>query len=88
LDAEVDADVDAPVDADMDAAVDAKEEADFDSKAYSLMRNHFVHSRTSAKQKDLSDKGRSLRSDLPERNFNEECDDEAMSVTTTKAFQC
>eukprot|EP00978_Attheya_sp_CCMP212_P015461 scaffold39906_cov57-Attheya_sp.AAC.5 len=67
VDADVNVDVEAGVDADLRAQLHANQgdatpvpapacdlEAannDFDTKAYSLMRNHFVHTRTSTKQK-------------------------------------
>jgi hypothetical protein len=56
INAEVDVNVDADVAADVDAANN-----EFDTKAFSLMQNHFVHTRTSTKQKQSSsDQGRSL----------------------------
>jgi hypothetical protein len=38
--------VDADVEADVDADSQAKDEAAFDTRAYSLLRNHFVHTHT------------------------------------------
>jgi hypothetical protein len=79
INAEVDVNEDADVAADVDAANN-----EFDTKAFSLMRNHFVHTRNSTKQKQSSsDQGRSLRSDLETNAFNEECDVDATNVTTT-----
>jgi hypothetical protein len=56
---------------------------DFDTKAYSLMRNHFIHTRISTKQKKATGNERVLRSVVTQNLFNEDCDDEAINVTTT-----
>eukprot|EP00978_Attheya_sp_CCMP212_P002100 scaffold4342_cov34-Attheya_sp.AAC.2 len=56
---------------------------DFDTKANSLMRNHFIHTRTSTKQKQSTSEGRVLRLVVTQNNFNDDCDEEALDVTTT-----
>jgi hypothetical protein len=84
VDEDVEVALDSAVDADVDPVMDAEVDNDeFDTKAFSLMRNHFLHTRTTAKKKESYESGRSLRSDLIQNDFNEECDEEALEVTTT-----
>jgi hypothetical protein len=56
---------------------------DFDSKAYSLMRSHFISTRETKKKKEMKDDGRQLRSKTVADDIHNEFDYESSSVTTS-----